>query len=83
VNHNIPRGNITIRTKNDEFLICNTGIKGQFSDETIFNRFVKGDSKSHGLGLAIVKQICATHNAAIHYEQKERHCFKLTLPKYQ
>ncbi len=83
VNHNIPHGTITIRTKNNEFLICNTGNKGQFSDETIFNRFVKGDSKSHGLGLAIVKQICATHNAAIHYEQKERHCFQLTLPKYQ
>ncbi|MBB3187576.1 sensor histidine kinase [Microbacter margulisiae] len=80
LNHNTPKGSISIRITKHELAICNTGVKSPLNDETIFNRFVKGDSKSHGLGLAIVKQICETHNATIHYEQGENHCFKLTLP---
>lgn len=81
VNHNMPHGKIIIRTMSNSLLICNTGNKSGLSDEIIFNRFVKGDSKSHGLGLAIVKQICETNNAIIHYDQTELHCFRLTFTK--
>ena len=64
-----------------EFKICNTGVSNTLTDETIFNRFEKGNSKSYGLGLAIVKNICSTHNLEIHYSKTDLHCFTITLPK--
>lgn len=78
VNHNIKNGHINIKADQDEIAICNTGSANEFDDETIFNRFVKGNSASHGLGLAIVKQICDSHHLQIHYTKSELHCFTIT-----
>lgn len=78
VNHNINKGFITIAIEKNEFKICNTGTPNQLNNETIFQRFIKGNSKSHGLGLAIVKQICNTHLLTIKYTKNELHCFTIS-----
>ncbi len=78
VNHNIKNGHINIKADQDEIAICNTGSANELDDETIFNRFVKGNSASHGLGLAIVKRICDSHHLQIHYTKSELHCFTIT-----
>jgi len=77
VNHNFENGSVHISIQENGFKICNTGLPGLLNDETIFNRFVKGNSKSHGLGLAIVKQICDTNQMEIHYTNSEFHCFTI------
>jgi len=81
VNHNINNGSISVTAEQNEIKFCNTGDANELNDETIFNRFVKGNSKSHGLGLAIVKQICDTHDLDIHYSKNEYHCFTLNKKK--
>jgi len=78
VNHNFENGSVYISIQENGFKICNTGLPGLLNDETIFNRFVKGNSKSQGLGLAIVKQICDTNQMEIHYTKSEFHCFTIT-----
>lgn len=75
VNHNLNNGLIQIKLKKNSLSICNTGPETELTDENIFNRFVKGKSKSFGLGLAIVKKICETHDLEIHYIKKDLHCF--------
>jgi signal transduction histidine kinase len=77
INHNLRGGKIRIMIKADSFKICNTGENNSLTDETIFNRFVRGNPSSYGLGLAIVKKICETHNLDIHYYKDELHCFVL------
>lgn len=78
VNHNVKNGSINITASQNEITICNTGAANNLDDETIFNRFVKGNSKSYGLGLAIVKQICESHHLEIHYTKNGFHCFKVS-----
>jgi signal transduction histidine kinase len=75
INHNLKGGYIRISVREKELKICNTGEANLLTDETIFNRFTKGNSKSYGLGLAVVKNICDTHNLEIHYLKNELHCF--------
>jgi two-component system, OmpR family, sensor kinase len=77
VNHNFLNGSIRISISEKEFKICNTGVSNMLTDENIFNRFEKGNSKSYGLGLAIVKNICSTHNLEIHYCKTDLHCFTI------
>ena len=77
INHNKANGNIQLVIRKNEFKICNTGEINSLTDETIFNRFVKGNSKSYGLGLSIVKNICDTHNLEIHYTRDKMHCFTI------
>jgi signal transduction histidine kinase len=74
-NHNINNGSISVTAEQNEIKFCNTGDANELNNETIFNRFVKGNSRSHGLGLAIVKQICESHNLEISYHMNEQHCF--------
>ena len=81
VNHNIGNGDINITINQDKVSICNTGLYKALNDETIFNRFVKGNSASHGLGLAIVKQICDSHHLQIQYNYNELHCFTIVHKK--
>ena len=77
IKHNKVNGNIQLVMRKNEFKICNSGDVNSLTDETIFNRFVKGDSKSYGLGLSIVKNICDTHNLEIHYTKNKMHCFTI------
>jgi signal transduction histidine kinase len=56
INHNINGGLMQISVKKNGLMICNTGLENTFTDENIFDRFVKGPAKSYGLGLAIVKK---------------------------
>lgn len=77
VNHNVKNGYVNINADQNEITICNTGLAKVLDNETIFNRFVKGNSASYGLGLAIVKQICDTHHLQIHYTNNELHCFTI------
>ena len=74
-NHNLPGGYIRISIRERELKICNTGETNSLTDEIIFNRFTKRNSKSYGLGLAVVKNICETHDLEIHYLKNELHCF--------
>ena len=78
INHNVTNGSISISVSERQISICNTGANNELTDDTIFNRFAKGNSKSHGLGLAIVKQICQTHHLEIHYTKDESHCFTIS-----
>jgi signal transduction histidine kinase len=78
VNHNIVNGFIAILIEKDEFKICNSGSQNQLNNETIFQRFIKGNSKSPGLGLAIVKQICNSHQLEIKYSKSDVHCFTIS-----
>lgn len=78
VNHNIDNGSVHISIHENGFKICNSGLPNNLNNETIYNRFVKGNSKSHGIGLAIVKQICDTNQMEIHYTNSEFHCFTIT-----
>jgi signal transduction histidine kinase len=73
--HNIRSGEIRILIQSGYFKICNTGENNSLTDETIFNRFVRGNSTSYGLGLAVAKKICETNNLDIHYHKNELHCF--------
>jgi signal transduction histidine kinase len=75
--HNLPDGRILVNITKSEFKICNTGQPNNLTNETIFERFTKGNSISFGLGLAIVKNICETHRLAIHYIQNDWHCFTI------
>jgi len=75
IKHNVNNGKIRIETYNNQLIICNTGKQHSLTNDNIFNRFTKENSKSYGLGLAIVKQICSLHNMNIHYEKNELHCF--------
>jgi len=78
VNHNMLDGLISISVSESELKICNTGPGNEFNNGNIFDRFVKGPSKSYGLGLALVKKICDTHNLQIQYSKNELHCFTLS-----
>lgn len=78
VNHNIQGGRIHISIQENKLEIYNTGEENSLTDNTIFNRFAKSNSKSFGLGLAIVKNICETYNLEIHYHKNDFHCFIIT-----
>lgn len=78
VNHNIQGGRIHISIQENKLEIYNTGEENSLTDNTIFNRFAKSNSKSFGLGLAIVKNICETYNLEIHYYKNDFHCFIIT-----
>lgn len=78
VNHNFSSGEITILIQSGSLKICNTGIDNMLSNDTIFNRFIRGDDRTIGLGLAIVKTICEVSNLDIHYCKEDRHCFILS-----
>ncbi len=81
VNHNIKNGFINIIATQDKITISNTGLDKALDKESIYNRFVKGNSTSHGLGLAIVKQICDSYHLEIHYIKNELHCFTVSHSK--
>ncbi|MBN2348311.1 MAG: HAMP domain-containing histidine kinase [Bacteroidales bacterium] len=78
INHNNTGGSIKLVIRDHELIICNTGKSNSLTNKTIFNRFVKGTSKSYGLGLAIIKNICDTHNLEINYTKNSMHCFTIT-----
>ena len=73
INHNVRGGIIRVELNAGYFKICNTGESNKFPDETIFNRFVRGNARSYGLGLAIVKKICEAHRLEIQYFKNEQH----------
>jgi len=82
MNHNTPKGMISLSTTTDTIQLCNTGLPEPLNATKIFNRFEKGNPHSHGLGLAIVKQICDTHHLTIEYTFSDKHCFSIILPEH-
>lgn len=82
IKHNIQNGQIQLSINKNEFRICNSGETNSLTNENIFSRFTKGDSKSYGLGLAIVKNICQTNYLDIYYTKNGVHCFTIQ-PKIQ
>ncbi len=74
-NHNFLNGSIHIFINREYLKICNSGEINSFTDNDIFNRFSRGNSKSFGLGLAIAKKICENSNLNIRYIKNELHCF--------
>lgn len=67
--HNIENGKIEISLNQAEFIIRNTGLEQEFSNETIFLRFKKSKHKSEsiGIGLALVKKILNIYGFEILY----------------
>jgi signal transduction histidine kinase len=78
INHNIENGKIVIKISKSQLQISNTGNDNSLSNDNIFDRFSKENSKSYGLGLSIVKKICETHNLQISYSKDKNHYFNLT-----
>lgn len=78
IRHNVMNGSIAIDISADSLSICNTGPDNTLSNETIFNRFTRGNLNSFGLGLSIVKNICETNQLKISYSKNLLHCFTLT-----
>lgn len=74
-NHNLLNGSIHIYINREYLKICNSGEENSFTDNDIFNRFSRGNSKSFGLGLAIAKKICEISSLDIRYIKNELHCF--------
>ena len=79
--HNHYKGGyITIEVLDRSISITNSGPEKPFSDQNIFDRFVK-DSPSEdsiGLGLPIVQKICEVNNIEIEYhKEKNAHSFKI------
>lgn len=56
LNHNVKGGKIQISIIENEFKIYNTSKINMLTNGTVFNRFVKGNSKSNSLGLALDKK---------------------------
>ena len=81
IKHNINNGIIKIETYTDKLIISNTGNKHSLTNDNIFNRFTKENSKSYGMGLAIVKQICLMHNMNVHYHKNKLHTFTINILK--
>ncbi|MDD3080227.1 MAG: HAMP domain-containing sensor histidine kinase [Paludibacter sp.] len=81
IKHNEENGKIQLSIKKNEFKICNSGKHNSLTNNTIFSRFTKGDSKSYGLGLAIVMDICKTSKLNVHYSKDKFHCFYITKSK--
>ncbi len=78
IKHNDEYGKIQLFIRKNEFIICNAGKPNLLTNETIFDRFTKGNSKSLGLGLAIVKDICNANKLQINYSYNQFHCFKIS-----
>jgi len=78
IKHNVTNGEIHVFISEDEFKICSSGEQNSLTDDNIFERFTKGNSKSYGLGLAIAKNICETNQLDIHYSKSKLHCFSIT-----
>ncbi len=72
--HNMPSGNIEIRTEANTLQIINSGNELVIDPEDLFKRFNKSSNRpeSLGLGLSIVKKICDYYNFTIHYAYKDR-----------
>jgi len=78
INHNLDSGFIRFDSSLDKLVLSNPGPPVNFSDDKIFDRFVKGNSKSFGLGLSIVKKICGVNGIVISYSFGEFHSFTLS-----
>lgn len=68
--HNVKNGSIEIELNSQFFLIRNTGLEQEFSNENIFQRFKKSKhrSESIGIGLALVKKILTIYGYPIEYK---------------
>ena len=77
IRHNVEGGLIDIYISSTILKICNTGNGNTLTNDTIFNRFSKGDKNSFGLGLSIVRDICCTHDLTIQYNKNDQHCFEI------
>ena len=71
--HNVKNGSIEITLNHQFFLIKNTGLEQEFSNENIFQRFKKSKhrSESIGIGLALVKKILTIYGYPIEYKFEE------------
>lgn len=78
--HNHPNGTISIKLKNNNLSIGNTGIEEALDENVVFKTFYrKGENtNSTGLGLAIAKAICTEYGFEISYQFVEnQHTFSV------
>lgn len=82
IRHNHDGGDLTIRLRERNLQIANSGPELSFDPSTIFDRFVKGaHSGGTGLGLAIVRQICDNYAFGLSYDYVEqRHTIDIQFP---
>lgn len=77
--HNAHGGTIHISLQEDTLEVSNSGEPNSLDQQSIFNRFYKGNSFTgrHGLGLSIVKQICEVsgYTCQYHFRQPATHSF--------
>ena len=81
IRHNIDKGDIEIRLKEQQLVISNTGLQQPLDNEKLFKRFGKSSTDAHssGLGLAIVKEICDRYGWQVQYQfYKNRHLFSIS-----
>ena len=79
IRHNVDHGQLIISLTADKLSFQNTGVNKSLDEETVFERFQKGNkSDGTGLGLAIVKNICNIYKWNIYYEYLDsRHTFQI------
>lgn len=79
IRHNVEHGQLIISLTADKLSFQNTGVSKSLDEETVFERFQKGNkSDGTGLGLAIVKNICNIYKWNIYYEYRDsRHTFQI------
>lgn len=69
--HNVPQGEIRLRSTDSTLCLSNTGHPLQNDPNDLFSRFKKEgtSSESVGLGLSIVKEICDNYGLQIRYAE--------------
>jgi signal transduction histidine kinase len=79
IRHSIHKGQIIITLNAGELSFQNSGTDKPLNEETIFERFQKGNkSEGTGLGLSIVKNICSIYNWNIYYKYRNSlHAFQI------
>lgn len=80
INHNVLKGQITIKLTNNRLLFSNSGALSPLQTEKMFERFSKSNptSQGNGLGLSIIKKIVDTNRWSIKYYFLDRmHNFEI------
>lgn len=81
IRHNLIEGNISISLDEKFFIIKNSGYNNNLDDQTVFQRFKKGElnPNSIGIGLALVKKIVDMYGFKIQYKQRNNeHLFTIS-----
>jgi signal transduction histidine kinase len=79
--HSAENGNVTMRFRDNQFIISNSAASGPLDQKKLFQRFSKGGQATdqYGLGLSIIRQIADVSQIAVAYHFAEgQHIFTIS-----